>query len=389
MKSTALTAFVLAAVTAAACSPAPEAAPADVAAPIAVTTVSASTTDLPATFDVGGIVRAKLTAPIASRVMAPVTEVRVRAGDRVRRGDLLLALDAREMTANRDRASASAAAAQESSSAAEADVAAADAGLALARATHQRIAELAAKKSATPQELDQAVAALRAAEAQARAAQARRAAARASEDAARSTASAADTGLSYTRLVAPFDAVVSERSIDPGAMATPGTPLLVLEDPSSLRLEVRVDEARTAQIALGQPVAVSTAADAAWAAATVTEIARVDPASHAFIVKIDLAPGTVARAGSFGRARFDGPSRRTLTVPDASVVRRGQLAFVFVVDANQVARLRALSTGAVTDGRIEVLAGVAEGDVLVLNPPPALTDGHPVQPGTAAAGARR
>ncbi len=388
VNATALTALLLAALTSAACSTTPEATPASAATPITVTTATAAMTAVPATFEAGGIVRARLTTAIASRVMAPVTDVRVHAGDRVRKGDALVRLDAREMTANRDRAAAAATAALESSAAAAADVAAAEANLEFARVSHQRIAELAAKKSSTPQELDQAVASLRAANAQLRASQARRAAAAAGEHAAAATTTAADTGLSYTTLVAPFDAVVSDRAVDPGAMATPGTPLLVLEDVSRLRLEVRVDESRASQLHVGQAVEVSTAAEhtdgAAWTAAHITELARVDAASHTVVVKIDLAKDTPVRSGSFARARFSGTPQAALTVPAAALVQRGQLTFVFVVDRGSTARLRAVSTGAGADGRTEVLAGLADADVLVVSPPPSLTDGHPVQTGAGA-----
>ncbi len=228
------------------------------------------------------------------------------------------------------------------------------------------------------------MAALRAADAQLRAAQARRAAAAAGEQAAAAATSAADTGLSYTRLLAPFDAVVSERAVDPGAMATPGAPLLVLEDVSSLRLEVRVDEARASQLQVGQAVELSAGAErtdgaAVWTTAHITEVARVDAASHTFVVKIDLPADAPVRSGSFARARFSGAPRTALTIPAAALVQRGQLTFVFVVDQGSVARLRAVSTGASAEGRVELLAGLTPGDLLVMSPPPSLTDGHPVE----------
>ncbi|MEQ1729015.1 MAG: efflux RND transporter periplasmic adaptor subunit, partial [Vicinamibacterales bacterium] len=197
---------------------------------------------------------------------------------------------------------------------------------------------------------------------------------------------AADTGLSYTRLLAPFDAVVSERAADPGAMATPGAPLLVLEDVSSLRLEVRVDEARASQLRVGQAVELSAGAErtdgaAVWTTAHITEVARVDAASHTFVVKIDLPADAPVRSGSFARARFSGAPRTALTIPAAALVQRGQLTFVFVVDQGSVARLRAVSTGAAAEGRVELLAGLAPGDLLVMTPPPSLADGRPVQTG--------
>jgi RND family efflux transporter MFP subunit len=389
VKSTELVLLVVATVTTVACSRTPEATVQATAAPLPVVTARVALTDWPSTFETGGIVRAASTAPIASRVMAPVSAVYVRAGDHVRRGAPLVRLDAREMTANRDRAVAATAAAREASLAAEADAAAAEAGLALARATHRRIADLAGRQSATPQELDQAVAALSAAEAQFRAATARRAAAVAGLAAARAAGSAAETSVTYTELDAPFDAVVAERAIDPGAMATPGLPLLVLEDPASFRLEVRVDESRGAQVQVGERVECAIGTDtgavgpAAWITGRVSEIARLDPASHAFVVKIDLPANASARSGSYGRARFTGPSRQTLTVPSTALLRRGQLAFVFTVDSVNVARLRFVAPGEVAGGQVEALAGLTDGDVVIAPLPPALTDGRPVVPAGA------
>ncbi len=394
MKYTVLASLFIAAATAGACSQATESTPHEQAAPLEVTTTTAVMTDRPSTFETGGIVRARLSATIASRVMAPVTAVHVVAGDRVRRGAPLVELDAREMRAHRERGVSAATAAEQSAVAADADVAAAQSGLTLARATHQRIADLAAKRSATPQELDQATAALSAAEAQLRSAEARRAAAAAGRDAANAASAAADTSLSYTRLTAPFDAIVSQRAIDPGSMATPGAPLLVLEDPASFRVEAMLDESRAAQVQLGSEVELSLTADgaaapASWIAGRVTELARLDPASHAFMVKVDVPANLVVRSGSFARLRVTGPSRQALTIPAAALLRRGQLAFVYVVDAGQVARLRAVSTGALHGDQVEVLAGLSDGDMLVASPQPALTDGHPVRTTGAAATAAR
>jgi multidrug efflux pump subunit AcrA (membrane-fusion protein) len=380
---------LLGTLTAAACGTSHEAAEPAERAAVPAATDRAAITSLPSTFEAGGVVRARVTAQVASRVMSPVVDVKIHAGDRVRRGDPLVVLDGREMLAHRERAAASVVAAQESASAAEADVAAAEASLQLARATHQRVADLAGKGSATPQELDQARAGLQAAEAQLRAAQARRAAAHAGHDAARAATAAAEAGVGYTVLAAPFAGVVTERSVDPGAMAMPGTPLLTIEDPASFRLEVRLDEARAAQVAPGRQVEVAIG-DAAgsvrtWSPATIAEIARLDPASHAFLVKIDLPPGTEVRSGAFGRARFSGPARQTLTVPESAVVRRGQLTFVFTVDAEKRAHLRAVSPGAAAAGRLEVLAGLTDGDPVVVNPPPALVDGGRIEGASALA----
>jgi HlyD family secretion protein len=69
-----------------------------------------------------------------------------------------------------------------------------------------------------------------------------------------------------------------------------------------------------------------------------------------------------------------------LSLPAAAVVRRGQLAFVFVED-DGLARLRPVTLGATFGDRVEVLAGVGEGAAVVVRPPPSLTDGAPVSRG--------
>ena len=370
------------------CAPSPETAPPE-AERVAVSTSRAEFTDLPSTFEAGGVVRAGATAVIASRIMAPVSRVHVRSGDRVRRGAPLVTLDGREMSANSARAEASFASAAEMVRAAESDVRATTAAVRLARATHDRISSLHARKSATPQELDQAVQAMATAEAQVGAAEARAAAAVAARDAARASSEAARVGSSYTRLVAPFDGVVTERMVDPGSMVSPGSPLLTLEDPRLFRLELQLDERRAAQLAVGQhvDVRIDTAAigGTTWTPARVSEIARVAAASHSFLVKVDLADRRDLRSGLFGRARFAGSPQRTLTVPASAILRRGQLTFVFIVEQGGLARLRPITTGATSADRVQALAGLREGDVVVSAPPPSLVDGARVAPESAAA----
>jgi hypothetical protein len=107
----------------------------------------------------------------------------------------------------------------------------------------------------------------------------------------------------------------------------------------------------------------------------VVELARVDPASHAFLVKIDLPPSASLRSGLFGRARVPGPVRRALAIPAAALIARGQLTFVYVVDGEGRARLRPISVGAVDAERVEALAGVQAGDNVVVNAPASLLDG--------------
>jgi multidrug efflux pump subunit AcrA (membrane-fusion protein) len=360
--------FIGAAAVSAACTSAPRAATeARTVAPVPSVLVGSS--DIASRFEAGGIVRARATAFVASRIMATIVQIHARPGDRVRRGQVLVTLDARDMDTGKAQASAAALAADEAARAAEADVRAAESAAQLARATFDRINVLHAKRSATPQELDQATAALAAADAQRGGAQARHASAVAARDAAHAAARSAEIATTYASLAAPVDGIVTERRADPGSMAAPGVPLLTVEDASAYRLEVQVDEARAFTIATGQAVDVLLDSGPANEGmdARVVEIARVDPASHAFVVKIDLGGATGLRSGLFGRAAFAGPSRRALTIPSSALIKRGQLRFVYVIGSDDHPLLRPISIGDIDRDRVEVLAGLREGDSIAMN----------------------
>jgi len=159
-------------------------------------------------------------------------------------------------------------------------------------------------------------------------------------------------------------------------MASPGTPLLRLEDTGGFRLEVRVDESHITRIRNGDNVPVFLGNAITSIAGTVLEISRaVDADARAFLVKIALPDADGLRSGEFGKARFDGLPRRALTVPSSAIVRRGQLTSVFVVD-NGVARMRLVDLR-----ESEVLAGLAESELVIVSPSPAVTDGRRVSVG--------
>lgn len=375
---------------AAGCGKAPESTP-DTSAPVSVSTAEASVAEWPAHFDAGGVLRARTTATIASRLMAPVSAVRVRPGDRVRQGQVLVELDAASLTANAARATAAVTAAAQTIAAAGADIEGAEAGLSLAKATQARIATLKANRAATAQELDEANAALSAAESRLKAARARHAEATAGLEAQTAAKLAATTDASYRTLSAPFDGVVIERRIDPGSMAAPGVPLLIVESPSALQLEVRLDAARAALVSIGQTVPVNIDTDGTTAAprdGRVAEISTIDAGTHSFGLKIDIADTRGWRSGLYGRAHFSGAPRKTLQVPAQALIRRGQLSFVFVATADGHARLRAVSLGETRPDQaavVEVLDGLTAGEAVLLAPPATLTDGARI----TAMGARK
>lgn len=344
---------------------------------VAVATTEATSAEWPAEFEAGGVLRARTTATIASRMMAPIVAIHVRPGDRVRQGQTLVELEGETLTAQATRATASSAAAAQAATAAAADVEAAEASLTLAQATQRRIAALQAQRAATLQELDEANAALSAATARLKSANARRIEATAGAEAATAASRAATNDATYRLLRAPFDGLVSERLADPGSMATPGAPLLVIESPSTMQLQLNLDASRAAFVSLGRQVSVridSDPVDAVARSGRVTEISRIDSAGHSFDVKVDLPASASLRSGMYGRARFAGAPRKAIVIAASSVIRRGQLSFVFVASDGR-ARLRAVSLGETSALGIEVLDGLAAGERVLLSPSSTLADG--------------
>jgi RND family efflux transporter MFP subunit len=353
--------------------PEPEAALAVAVAPVALAEVEDS-------FEAGGVVQARTTATIMARIVAPVREVRATSGDHVRAGQVLIVLDGRDLAAQARRARAAGVSADQDVIIAQSERQAADAALALARATYERIAGLHEKRSATQQELDDVTGALRAAEARASGAAARTRAAGAGVEGAQASSEAAETIEAFSRITAPFDGVVSEKMIEPGNMAAPGTPLMRIEDTRGFRLDVRVDESRTGLIVPGAIVPIALDAGSGgtpkMVSGTVTEVGRaVDADARAFLVKITLPADSGLRSGMFGRARFSSHTRQALTVPAGALVRRGQVTSVFVVEKD-IARVRMVNVSGT-----EVLAGLSDGDVVIVSAPSAVSDGRRVKAG--------
>ena len=352
------------------------AAPVDTSEPLAVTVAQVRMADVATAIESGGVVQARTTAVIAARLLAPVREVRVSPGDQVRKGQTLIVLDGDDLVAAARAATSAATAAEQGAKASAAELQAAEAAVVLARVSHERIADLQASRAVSTQELDDATAALRSAEARVAGASARALQATSAIESARAARDQAKITESFTTIVAPFDGVVTEKMVEPGNMASPGMPLLRVEDTRGFRLDVRVDESRIARIRNADSVPVFVGTAISPVKGTVVEISRaVDADARAFLVKIALPDVPGLRSGEFGKARFDGTPRHALTVPLSAVVRRGQLTSVFVVD-NGRARVRLVNLR-----ESEVVAGLTESELVILVPPAALTDGRRVSVG--------
>lgn len=279
-------------------------------------------------------VRSTAEAELATRSSGAVRRVTVDVGSRVSRGQVLVVLDPQDV---------------------EARIAAAAAGERQARRYYERIEALERDGAATGQELDDARARFEMAEA-------------ASEEAAAQRA--------YAVLSAPFAGVIVRREVDPGDLATPARPILALVDPESVEVILDLPGAYAETVAVGDTIQVVAPRTGRRHSST---IARVSPAQDVQSRRVRLearlpdAPPDLM-PGSFVRVELSGTGRTATWIPVDAIVRRGQLAGVFVVSEG-VARLRWIRLGERRPSAVEVLAGLEPDARVVRNPLPHLTDG--------------
>lgn len=319
-----------------------------------VALVQAQRAAIPDYVEAMGTVRAAQTSQLSSQIVATITALRATEGQQVCKGDALVVLDDAQQQAGLERATAGVNAARQ-------DIAASEADYNLANSTLTRYRTLFERKSVSPHEFEQV-------QARAKAAAAHRDQAQAGLTQAAAAEAQARSALGYTRIRAPFDGVITEKRVDPGVLAAPGFPLLTIEDTRRFRLEVTVDEHDIALIRLGAPASAVVDALGEFPGKIVQIVPAADPASRSFLVKVELPADARLRSGLSGHARFNRGERQAITVPRDAVLDRGQLQAVYIVGQDRLANLRYVTLGKPADNRVEVLAGLQEGEWLVAQP---------------------
>ena len=346
---------------------------------VAVTLGKATEQQVADEYEATGSVRARTTSVLAARVMGYIRELRPQAGQMVQAGEVVAVIDAKEIETGVRQAEAARSEARSAIPEADNAIAAAKAQLDLASATFKRMQSLFEQKSITSQELDEVTAKRNLAQAGYEMARARRQ--QLNEKIRQADEGVAQAGVmqGYTQLKAPFTGVVVERKAEPGMLAAPGMPLLVLEQAGSYRLEVGIEEARLASVRQGMPARLKLDALDKPIDSRVEEIVpAMDAGSRSFTAKLGLPAASLIRSGMFGRARFSFGQRPALLVPAAAISAQGQVQRVFVVEGG-VARARLVKTGAASGDSVEVLSGLNDGESVVAPVPAMLADGAKVE----------
>jgi membrane fusion protein, multidrug efflux system len=309
--------------------------------------------ELPLTESAVGTIRAVHETTIGSKLLARVVEVNLKAGQKVRAGDVLIRLDDTDLRARLQQA--------------QANVSAAEAAYTQASADEKRYAQLVESRTVSQQQYDNTVTAMHTAKANLRRAEA--------------AVHESQATLDCATIQSPIDATVIDKKVDVGDMVSPGQPLVTLYDPTHMQLVASVRESLTSRLKVGQDIGVRVEGLNKTCSGTITEkVPEAQSASRTFQVKVSgpCPPGIYS--GMFGRILIPLDKEKALVIPRRAIRDVGQLELVEVAGEKRTDR-RAIRTGRdLTKDEVKmfsdklmqgepyviVLSGLSEGERVVL-----------------------
>lgn len=312
-------------------------------APAGLATGMVQYREVDVTYAAEAIVEAVKQSTVSARVTGRIVEINYDVGDSVKKGQVIVRIDETE--------------ARQVVAGTEAQVAQSQAAFDNARAALERNRELAKQKFISQAALEKAEADYRVAEAQLKASKA--------------GASQATTTKGYSVVTAPYSGVVSGRHVELGEMATPGKPLMTGFDPSDMRVIATVPQYKIAEVRASPRAMVEVPSLSKWIAANaITVLPSADARTHATHVRLDMPPNlSGVYPGMYARAYFTIGRARKLVAPVAAVVKRSEVAGVYVVNDQGQVSFRQVRLGEpTTQGEIEILAGVSAGEKVALEP---------------------
>jgi len=305
----------------------------------AVKTVKAETVETSGTVSVSGTVTAREIARVAARIQGYIVDVKADAGDEVKKGQLLLRIDTKEMSERLDQA--------------KANLESTKADLVRARNDFERYKALFEKESVAKKDYDDALAKFEIAQA--------------GEQRAEAAFEEARTAMSYGLVTAPFDGIVAERDVNLGDLATPGRTLISIYVPQTLELVAAAGEQYAPFLHVGSPVRLEVPSVHVKQNSTIREVVpQMSERSRTITVKAPLSKAPGLGLGLYGTLSFDTRASEAIVVPEAAVQVVGQLETVKVLEDDTI-RIRHVKTGRnLGDGRVEIISGLTAGEKVVV-----------------------
>lgn len=287
---------------------------------------------------VAASINAKYATVISSRILARIESISVRSGDFVKKGEVLVQLEQNDLNSKVLQA--------------KENVNAIEARYKESKQNFERAKDLYEKKLTSEFNLDKTRADFQAIQAEL--------------TAAKQQFSQAETTLTYATLSSPIDGRVVDRFAEPGNTAQPGSKLLTLYNPLSLRVEAQVREKLALTLKQGQKIQVELPSVTRTIEGEIEEIVpAANTGSRSFLIKASISFNDDLLPGMYARVLIPAGTQDRLYVPKSRVARVGQLDFVWVVVDGNVQR-RFVRLGKVSDdGMVAIISGVEVGEQLV------------------------
>ena len=313
-------------------------------------------------YEAPGTVRPRQETRIESRVQGRIVDVLVRPGDLVKKGELLLVLDSQALLARLAGSRQAVLSARARRDQAAQGVNSAEASYKREEAAYNRVKTYFKSEAATKQQLEEAEASFH--QARAGLSQVREGLKEGNAGVKQAEKSVEEARIvqNYTEIRSDAHGQVAERLAEPGDMAFPGKPLLVLQTRGVLRLETLVPEGFIDRIKMAETLKVVITALKQTLSGPVAEIVpSADPATRSFLVKVDLPETKGLYPGMFGRLLVPVGKISVVWIPENALERVGQLEMVHVKSGEEWTRIY-VTTGRVFDSRVEVLSGLNGGE---------------------------
>jgi RND family efflux transporter MFP subunit len=312
-----------------------------------------------------------------AKVAGYIRHIYVDIGDQVHKGQVLAVLEIPELVAQVDEATAAVHHAQEEILRAQSDVLKEEADYTALHAKAERLTKAAEARPGliAQQELDEATAADRSTQAKIEAGKSALAAARQQLEGAKANQLHYSALSNYASIIAPYDGVVTWRFSDTGALvqagtsSTTGLPVVTLAQTDPLRLRIPVPESLAAQVRLGDPAEVRIQATGEVFTGKVARFTgALDTSTRTMQVEVEVSnPNYRLHPGMYADVRLSTNRRpNALTIPIEAVLRNENRTSVLVVDAQNRVESRDVQLGVQTSNHAEILAGLAEGERVII-----------------------
>ncbi|MDB9822534.1 efflux RND transporter periplasmic adaptor subunit [Deltaproteobacteria bacterium] len=331
-----------------------------------VNTAQVETRSITEIYEAVGTVRPRTEFSIEAQVTGKILEILVRPGDFVKKGSRLIRLEDNEYRARLERAVQGLRSTEARREQAKQMIQAAQARYTQAESNYRRIRQLFDDDVLSSREAEQAEAEFLQTEAELKQAKDGLTAAEAGVSQALKIVEEAEIALDYTDITASEDAEIAKRLVDPGDLALPGKPLLIVQAAGAMRLEAFVREGLIGNVHAGKELSVSIETLDKSVTGVVEEvIPSADPTTRTFLVKVGLPNIIGLYPGMFGRLLVPSGTRQAVLVPPEAVSKVGQLETIMVKEDN-VWKKYYIKTGKKIEDRIEVLSGLKGNETIAL-----------------------